>query len=185
MLLMHTDSAVVGASAGAFGLTAAFAVLFPDSVIMLFFILPLPAKFLLLISGGLAIGGILFPDSNFFGRDIAHAAHLGGIVTGILFIRYAVHWRIRWPKLQRTGTRPARRLVKVHSQKPGMWGQVRADAEEDLPAAEFLTKEVDPILDKISAHGIQSLTERERKILETARAKIDRKSTRLNSSHIP
>jgi hypothetical protein len=31
---------------------------------------------------------------------------------------------------------------------------------------------VDPILDKISAHGIQSLTERERKILEAARSKM-------------
>jgi hypothetical protein len=31
---------------------------------------------------------------------------------------------------------------------------------------------VDPILEKISAHGIQSLTAREREILENARAKI-------------
>jgi hypothetical protein len=44
--------------------------------------------------------------------------------------------------------------------------------EEDLPPAEFLTKEVDPILDKISAQGIQSLTDRERKILESARQKM-------------
>jgi hypothetical protein len=31
---------------------------------------------------------------------------------------------------------------------------------------------VDPILDKISAHGIQSLTDRERKILDAARKKM-------------
>jgi hypothetical protein len=37
---------------------------------------------------------------------------------------------------------------------------------------DFMAKEVDPILDKISAHGIHSLTERERKILETARRKM-------------
>jgi hypothetical protein len=61
--------------------------------------------------------------------------------------------------------------VKVHSQKPG-WGQDKMTIEEDLPPDEFLSKEVDPILDKISAQGIQSLTERERKILETARAKM-------------
>jgi hypothetical protein len=42
----------------------------------------------------------------------------------------------------------------------------------DLSTADFISKEVDPILDKISAHGIQSLTERERKILEAARAKM-------------
>ena len=42
----------------------------------------------------------------------------------------------------------------------------------DLPSEEFISREVDPILDKISAHGIQSLTERERKILEAARNKM-------------
>ncbi|MEW6160504.1 MAG: DUF6576 domain-containing protein [Verrucomicrobiota bacterium] len=42
----------------------------------------------------------------------------------------------------------------------------------DLPSDEFISREVDPILDKISAHGIHSLTERERKILEAARAKM-------------
>jgi hypothetical protein len=34
---------------------------------------------------------------------------------------------------------------------------------------------VDPILEKISAHGIQSLTERERKILEKARARMTKR----------
>ena len=65
-----------------------------------------------------------------------------------------------------------RRLVKVPSHKPSPWGQTSRPAEDDLPADEFLSKEVDPILDKISAHGIQSLTERERRVLEKARAKM-------------
>ena len=42
----------------------------------------------------------------------------------------------------------------------------------ELPPAEFISREVDPILEKISAHGIHSLTERERKILEQARDKM-------------
>jgi hypothetical protein len=41
-----------------------------------------------------------------------------------------------------------------------------------LSADEFLQLEVDPILDKISAHGIHSLTARERDILEKARTKM-------------
>ena len=44
----------------------------------------------------------------------------------------------------------------------------------DLPSGEFISQEVDPILDKISAHGIQSLTERERQILQAARSKMSR-----------
>jgi len=42
----------------------------------------------------------------------------------------------------------------------------------ELPSKEFISREVDPILDKISAHGLQSLTDRERKILEAARSKM-------------
>jgi len=44
-----------------------------------------------------------------------------------------------------------------------------------LPPEEFLSKEVDPILDKISAQGIHSLTERERRILEAARQKMGKR----------
>jgi membrane associated rhomboid family serine protease len=73
--------AVVGASAAAFGLAAAFAVLFPDRLLLLVFIIPLRAKYLLLLCGVLALLGILSPGDN-----IAHAAHLGGMVFGVFFI---------------------------------------------------------------------------------------------------
>ncbi len=158
---------VVGASAAGFGLAAAFALLFPDRILLLFFILPMRAKYLLLLCGILTLIGLLRPD------DIAHAAHLGGMLTGIVFVRYAMHWNIHWPNLSRLRRQPSRRLVKVVSGPPGRWA--RSKPEEDLPAEEFLSKEVDPILDKISAHGIQSLTERERRILEAARQKIVRR----------
>jgi membrane associated rhomboid family serine protease len=170
MILFHQSGWVLGASAGAFGVTAAYAVLFPDSTILLMFILPMPAKFLLLLQAGIAIGGIA--GVRFFDPQIAHAAHLGGMICGVLFVRYAVHWRFRWPQINQPRARPLRRLVKVPSQKPSPWGQKARVTEDDLPAEEFLSKEVDPILDKISAHGIQSLTERERRVLEKARAKM-------------
>ena len=53
-LLLHGPFAerVVGASAGAFGLVAAFALLFPDRILLLFFIIPIRAKYLLLLSVG-------------------------------------------------------------------------------------------------------------------------------------
>ena len=41
-----------------------------------------------------------------------------------------------------------------------------------LTEEEFITRKVDPILEKISAHGIHSLTESERKILESARSRL-------------
>ena len=161
---------VVGASAGAFGLVAAYAALYPERPLMLllFFIIPVSmrAKFLLLFSALLALFGLVFPWGN-----VAHAAHLGGMVMGIVFVRYAIHWHWRWPRLSalRKQSHP---LVKTG--RRGRWGQSRHGAEE-LPPDEFLSKAVDPILDKISAHGIQSLTERERRILEQAREKMARR----------
>jgi membrane associated rhomboid family serine protease len=165
---------VVGASAGGFGLTAAFALLFPDQILLLFMIIPVRAKYLLWLSIALAGWGVVFPDRSPFGARVADAAHLGGILAGFIFVKYAVHWNFQWPQLNRRARPPIRRLVKVHSQKPG-WGRDKVIIEEDLPPEEFLSKEVDPILDKISAQGIHSLTDRERKILETARAKMKKR----------
>jgi membrane associated rhomboid family serine protease len=156
---------VVGASAGAFGLTTAYSILFPDRLLLLFFIIPLKAKYLLLLSIGLAVWGIAFPSDN-----VAHAAHLGGILAGFIMVRYAVHWNISWPRFGGT-RRPLRRpTVQVHSGKPG-WATAQSAQEESGPG-DFLSKEVDPILEKISAHGIQSLTDRERNILDKARARM-------------
>jgi membrane associated rhomboid family serine protease len=169
----HFGGAVVGASAGAFGLIAAFAVLYPERplTLLLFFVIPvtLRAKYLLLFSALLALFGIVVP-----GDHIAHAAHLGGMLTGIFFIRRVLLWR--WPRL-RFGS-PARQpplpreLVNVQAQRKPRWRRPDPLAEPELPTEEFLSREVDPILDKISAQGIQSLTERERKTLEAARTRM-------------
>jgi len=160
---------VVGASAGAFGLVAAFASLFPERsvTVLLFYVLPitLRAKFLLLFSALLAIAGLFVTTSH-----MADAAHLGGMAAGVFFVRYAIHWH--WVRFRATRGRPVRRLVKVHSQNAAPWGQSHDVEAEEMAPEEFLAREVDPILDKITAHGINSLTERERKILESARRKM-------------
>jgi membrane associated rhomboid family serine protease len=161
----YFGGSVVGASACAFGLVAAFALMFPDRelTILLFFVIPLHlrAKTLLVISAVLAVGGVVFSESV-LGGNVANAAHLGGMAMGCFFVRQILqgHW---W---RRTG-----RVKPVKAIAPGR------PALEPLPkkvSADFLAEEVDPILDKISAHGIQSLTAREREILESARKKMTR-----------
>ena len=177
MLLDGAHAApVVGASAGMCGLVAAFATLYPERrlMLLLFFIIPvnMRAKFLLLFVALLSVVGIIWPYGN-----IAHAAHLGGMLAGVGFIRYALHWNWRWhwPRFQRSRGEPPRPLVHAQRRASTLWGEKQRGVDEDLPADEFLSKAVDPILDKISAHGIQSLTERERRILETAREKMVRR----------
>jgi membrane associated rhomboid family serine protease len=167
--------AVVGASAGVFGLVAAFAALFPDRTLTLlvFFILPvsLRARTLLWLSIGLAVFGIVVP-----GDGVAHAAHLGGIIGGWTYIRWFVlgdGTSSRWGISGASSKRP-RVLARTASDRQ-VWRRTQGTVSDDLPADEFMSREVDPILDKISAHGFQSLTERERQILEKARAKIARR----------
>jgi len=77
----YFGGAVVGASACAFGLVAAYALMFPERELqlLLFFIFPVTirAKTLLIGSIVLALVGIAFPMDN-----VANAAHLGGMAMG-------------------------------------------------------------------------------------------------------
>jgi hypothetical protein len=100
-----------------------------------------------------------------FHDNVAYAAHFGGMLTGIFFVRGPVwlqNLNIRRSIGRRSQREPAPRRV---------WRRPRKRTEE-LGAAEFISREVDPILEKISAHGIHSLTEQERQILEAARNKM-------------
>lgn len=166
----HFGGWVVGASAGIFGVVAAFAMLFPDQMItMLILPISFTAKWLLLFSLAITVLGIAFPET--FGQHIAHAAHLGGILTGMAFIRLGGELRRTfWEPL--ASRKRKRDLIKAVSIKIPQWPRAKSENPADVPEEEFISREVDPILDKISQHGIQSLTERERKILEAARNKM-------------
>jgi membrane associated rhomboid family serine protease len=159
---------VVGASAGGLGLMAAYAVLFPERelVLLLFFILPvrLTAKMLLMLSAVIALFGIIFPAGN-----IANAAHLGGMLTGVIFIRQFIQGRWGQWEFPSYRARP-RALISTRARKG--WHSAASPPDEDLSTDEFVKSEVDPILDKISRQGIHSLTARERKILEKARERM-------------
>ncbi len=159
---------VLGASAGIAGLVAAFAMLFPDQILtMLFIPFGFRAKWLLVFDLAAAAIGMAFPKS---GGNIAHAAHMGGILTGMAFISFGGQLRrTLWAPFE--SRRRKRELIKAVSIKVPQWPRAKENPS-DLPEGEFISREVDPILDKISQHGMQSLTERERKILEHARNRM-------------
>jgi len=162
---------VVGASAGVFGLIAAFATRSPDQPItmLIFFILPVTfaAKVFLLIEAVFSLAGM----SGMFHDNVAHAAHLGGMITGIFYIRWMSSITGRF-EFWRPFVRKRRPDPELVSATPARAWRSRRQPAEELPPAEFISREVDPILEKISAHGIHSLTERERQILEAARHKM-------------
>jgi len=155
---------VVGASACAFGLVAAFATMFPEQELTLFlYFIPvqLRAKTLLYGSAALAVAGFALPRLIMPGT--AHAAHLGGMAMGWFFVRKILQGD--WSRLD----------VFLHPARKASPPRPTVEPVEKNPGGDFMPSEVDPILEKISAHGIQSLTARERGILESARGKIQRR----------
>jgi membrane associated rhomboid family serine protease len=179
----HFGMAVYGASAGVSGMFAIFALLERNSEIRLWFVLPVRAMALLVVFFCISLFFTLVPSP----RDYtAHAAHLGGLLAGIAWVKLGWHrdfvtlpWEGIFSRLGRwrsPGPRQRKReLVRAATVRERPWRSKSTEPETELPPEEFISKEVDPILDKISAHGIQSLTERERKILETARKKMGKR----------
>jgi len=171
------DGPVVGASAGVSGLLAAFAVIHWDrqfTLLVYFFPVTLRGRTMLWFSIGMALLGIATAGlDRSSDHKVAHAAHLGGLVAGFLFVRLGLAMRSSsWSWQPLKSRQRKRELVKAASIKTPRWPRSTPQVQAELPEEEFISREVDPILDKISAHGIQSLTERERRILEAARKRM-------------
>jgi membrane associated rhomboid family serine protease len=82
-LLLNTPT--VGASGAVFGILLAFGMMFPNQRIYLYFAIPIKAKYFVAILGILELyTGI----ANSAGSNIAHFAHLGGMLFGFLLIKY-------------------------------------------------------------------------------------------------
>jgi len=94
VILMYNQRVlVVGASGGIYGLLLAYAWFFPERLIYVWFMFPMKAKHFVLLFGAIefwsSLGGT--------GSGIAHLAHLGGILFGLLYFNY---YRIgRWLRL--------------------------------------------------------------------------------------
>jgi membrane associated rhomboid family serine protease len=78
---------VVGASGAVFGLLLAYGMTFPNSLIYLYFFVPIRAKYFVILYGAIELfSGI----ANVPGDNVAHFAHLGGLLFGLILILY---WR--------------------------------------------------------------------------------------------
>jgi membrane associated rhomboid family serine protease len=142
---------VIGASGAIYGILVAYAMLFPERYVYVYFLIPVKVKYMVMFL--VAVEFFSTPQSN----GVAHFAHLGGALVGFLYLRYELRWKLRrW--------------------SPGeMYRKLRAEAlarkrEEGLK----LMDEVDSILDKINQIGYDNLTKKEKKILEKASDKLSK-----------
>ncbi len=157
----------VGASGAVLGLAVALAVLWPDAEMIIFPIpVPMKARTLAIVLVGFnAIMALPFLRGN---SSVAYEAHLGGALFGYLFFR-----------LQSIGpenTVPRRSAPRPVMVQPGAAEAERsrripaAAAAASIPArggeADPVAREMDRVLDKISAEGLASLTPDERRFLD-------------------
>jgi len=145
---------VIGASGAVLAVMVAFAVMWPNRMVLLYFLIPIKVKYLMMFI--VALDLILAFASP--GDDVARWTHLGGAVFGFLYVKGNII-----PAFFR---RKAGRIKDTHHE----WRE-----EKDKLETDKLMEEVDRILDKINDVGIDNLTDKERKILERASSRLSKK----------
>ena len=152
LLFNDPTTPLVGASAGVFGVIMAAAFLAPNARVLLFFVIPMRLATLAYGLLAFALLAVVFGWTNAGGE----AAHIGGALAGFWLVRNPGHLHGFFDFLGQYDptSRVARARVAVRR------GTASGDAAE-----------VNRILDKISARGLHSLTEAEKRTLREASRK--------------
>lgn len=167
------DAPIIGASGAVLAIIFAVATVIPHErfQLLLFFVLPVKMTMRQMALLFLAIDGItLIMVLTGAAAGIAVMAHFGGMFFGWFYSR---HW---YPRLQNRTTEKERR--SRWAEKFGVRVIRDAEVSDEGPTAPaspkepFVTEDVDAILDKINEHGFQSLTAKEKKILEKSSKKL-------------
>lgn len=149
-LVLAPSSAIVGASAAVFGVMLAFAFYWPKTLIYIWGVLPVQARWLVIITTVLA----LYSGIQGSRGGVADFAHLGGYAGAFLYLKWI-------GRAQLAGVQPRSSTSRVASaQDKAMIGKWKAIDTKSIH--EINREEVNRILDKISASGVGALTDQER-----------------------
>lgn len=148
LLTISTAIPTVGASGAIFGVLVAFAMLYPNRLVYIWFLFPVKVKYMVMFL--IAMGVMAAWQGSHDG--IAHFAHLGGAAVAFLYLKQ--DWRFT------ALSRPLSRFQFKRKAKTKM--------RENRKEAELMA-EVDRILDRINElGGYEHLPDRDKKILERA-----------------
>jgi membrane associated rhomboid family serine protease len=141
---------IVGASGAIYGGLIAYWLMFPDRYLLIFFMFPMRVRYAI----------PLFAIINFLaaGGNVAHLAHLGGAIVGLIYLK--LDWRLASPLRFFKSLKYNRKAVKL---------------EKKRQKAEEIMKRVDKILDKINEVGIENISREDKDFLEEASQILSRK----------
>ncbi len=154
LFLRPSTSVLLGASGGVAAVLAAYATILPELELtaMLLFLVPVRLKAKYLSYGAAIVGLVLLLTER--GDTVTHSACLGGCAAGWIYAHLLGFGR------------PSGIQRALHQRK------ISGERYRQMNAEQFIAKEVDPLLEKISRAGVHSLTRRERRTLMLAREKL-------------
>ncbi len=152
--LIFSEGVIIGASGAVYGVMLAYALNWPDSLIWIYAIFPIKAKYLVLFLGALAFFSAFSGSSD----GIAHFAHLGGLVVGYVYLKKGWQLQAHWQGFRQRLRRRRLKVVPGDAKSPAR----PQSADEEARILEV----VDQLLDKIAAQGLDSLTPEERRFLD-------------------
>jgi hypothetical protein len=164
--LLLAPAWVVGASAACFGVMLAFAMNWPDAPIYIWGIFPVKAKWLVAFFFLMTLFGAFGAP----GGPTAHFAHLGGLLAAFIYLK--ADWRTSraLERLKKVAPKAPRRLAIVPRDEADETAEDASSKQQRTGWSNVeerrLLDEVDRVLDKISAHGMSSLTRDERRLLD-------------------
>lgn len=191
-LMFDRTGLLVGASAAVLGVMLAYAMRWPNDEVYVFGIVPMKVRWLVTFLAAINILNGIAVTAAGGGSGVAYLAHLGGLVFGWLYLRTPSAQSIdrlkqrisQVPDLQDEPPRaiprslPRRERAQevdeiVAKSKAALAKRPAAPATSPKTAkATRVASELDAVLDKISEHGIESLTADERRILEESSRKL-------------
>jgi membrane associated rhomboid family serine protease len=168
---LHETVPVIGASGAVCGILAAYAMAFPERLVLLFFIIPIKVKWVILGFFGIEL---LLEVSSRGAGNIAHGAHVGGFLFGWGYMKIVYKASLPFAFIERAKWRVRRAFGNLLQLRNPFSRTPPERKYRPLDDDSFIDDEVDPILEKISRQGIHSLTARERRILRRARQRMGR-----------
>lgn len=158
------QSSVVGASGGVMAVMMLYVLHFPRRTLLIWGIVPMPAWMLGVVFVLMDVLGVAHSagaNANETGPQVANIAHLGGALFAFLYFRAKLNLGRFVPRRLSDLLDPLLRpKLRIH------------DPDKD---ARDLSRQVDAILEKISREGEASLTKQERKTLEEASRRYQRR----------